>query len=198
MRREPFPRVQSNAAAAARRFAVFRALRFGDDAAQRAGVHPGGDPAADVQAQPLAGARSPGAAIRSACSTTWAIARAPAFGGAEARRSIRRWSEWWFRCSRGTCVRPRGRYLEGEMSRAAGELRFEVAQAATSSGSTRWTTMPGNRVIVSARIVDVDVFSLLPDDDVAWCNFVRDPPRSVVGVQTVKLRRASRTMSATC
>ena len=40
---------------------------------------------------------------------------------------------------------------------------------------------------VSAKIVDVDVFSLLPDDDVAWCNFVRIRHGSVVGVQTVKL-----------
>ena len=32
------------------------------------------------------------------------------------------------------------------------------------------------------RIVDVDVFSLLPDDDVACCNFLRIRHGSVVGV----------------
>ena len=42
--------------------------------------------------------------------------------------------------------------------------------------------MPGKSVIVSAKIVDVDVFSLLPDDDVAWCNFVRIRHGSIVGV----------------
>ena len=42
-------------------------------------------------------------------------------------------------------------------------------------------------MIVSARIVDVDVFSLLPDDDVAYCNFVRIRHGSVVGVSTVRL-----------
>ena len=45
----------------------------------------------------------------------------------------------------------------------------------------------GRSVIVSAKIVDVDVFSLLPDDDVVWCNFVRIRHGSVVGVSTVKL-----------
>ena len=42
-------------------------------------------------------------------------------------------------------------------------------------------------MIVSAKIVDVDVFSLLPDDDVAYCNFVRIRHGSIVGVYTVKL-----------
>ena len=46
----------------------------------------------------------------------------------------------------------------------------------------------GKSVIVSAKIVDVDVFSLLPDDDVAYCNFVRIRHGSVVGVYTVKLK----------
>ena len=42
-------------------------------------------------------------------------------------------------------------------------------------------------MIVSARIVDVDVFSLLVDDDVAYCNFLRIRHGSVVGVYTIRL-----------
>ncbi len=72
------------------------------------------------------------------------------------------------------------------MSRAAGELRFEVAQR-YKQRLDALDHYAGKSVIVSARIVDVDVFSLLPDDDVAWCNFVRIRHGSVVGVQTVKL-----------
>lgn len=42
-------------------------------------------------------------------------------------------------------------------------------------------------MIVSARIVNVDVFSLLVDDDVAYCNFLRIRHGSVVGVYTIRL-----------
>lgn len=83
-------------------------------------------------------------------------------------------------------LRPVRKYLEGEMTRAAGELKFEVAQR-YKQRLDALDHYAGKSVIVSARIVDVDVFSLLPDDDVAWCNFVRIRHGSVVGVQTVKL-----------
>ena len=83
-------------------------------------------------------------------------------------------------------LRPVRSYLEGEMSHAAAGLKFELAQRykqrldALDNYSSR-------SVIVSAKIVDVDVFSLLPDDDVAYCNFVRIRHGSIVGVYTVKL-----------
>ena len=83
-------------------------------------------------------------------------------------------------------LRPVRQYLEGEMERAAGELRFEAAQR-YKQRLDALDNYAGRSVIVSARIVDVDVFSLLPDDDVAWCNFVRIRHGSVVGVSTVKL-----------
>ena len=73
-------------------------------------------------------------------------------------------------------LRPVRRYLEAEMRRAAAALKFEAAQRfkqrldALDNYSSR-------SVIVSARIVDVDVFSLLPDDDTAYCNFRAHPPR---------------------
>ena len=83
-------------------------------------------------------------------------------------------------------LRPVRPYLEGEMSRAAAELRFEVAQR-YKQRIDALDNYAGRSVIVSAKIVDVDVFSLLPDDDVVWCNFVRIRHGSVVGVSTVKL-----------
>ena len=42
-------------------------------------------------------------------------------------------------------------------------------------------------VIVSARIVDVDVFSLVEDDDAAYCNFLRIRNGSITAVSTVRL-----------
>ena len=83
-------------------------------------------------------------------------------------------------------LRPVRQYLEGEMARAAGGLKFELAQR-YKQRLDALDNYAGRSVIVSAKIVDVDVFSLLPDDDVAWCNFVRIRHGSVVGVQTVKL-----------
>ncbi|WP_418981841.1 excinuclease ABC subunit UvrC [Alistipes sp.] len=83
-------------------------------------------------------------------------------------------------------LRPVRQYLEGEMSKAAAELRFELAQR-YKQRIDALDNYAGRSVIVSAKIVDVDVFSLLPDDDVAWCNFVRIRHGSIVGVQTVKL-----------
>ncbi len=83
-------------------------------------------------------------------------------------------------------LRPVRAYLEGEMQRAAADLKFEQAQRYKA----RLEALDNYRsrsVIVSARIVDVDVFSLLVDDDTAYCNFVRIRNGSVVGVFTVRL-----------
>lgn len=87
-------------------------------------------------------------------------------------------------------LRPVRAYLEGEMLRAAENLKFEQAQRYKS----RLDALENYRsrsVIVSARIVDVDVFSLLADedDDTAYCNFIRIRNGSVVGVYTVRLSR---------
>ena len=62
-------------------------------------------------------------------------------------------------------LRPVRQYLEGEMARAAGELKFELAQR-YKQRLDALDNYAGRSVIVSAKIVDVDVFSLLPDDDV--------------------------------
>ena len=85
-------------------------------------------------------------------------------------------------------LRPVRTYLESEMQRAAADLRFEQAQRF----KTRLDALENYRsrsVIVSAKIVDVDIFSLLTDesDDTAYCNFVRIRQGSVTGVYTVRL-----------
>ena len=83
-------------------------------------------------------------------------------------------------------LRPVRQYLTGEMERAAAELRFEAAQR-YKQRLDALDNYAGRSVIVSARIVDVDVFSLLEDDDVAYCNFTRIRHGSIVGVYTVRL-----------
>ena len=83
-------------------------------------------------------------------------------------------------------LRPVRQHLETEMNEAAAELNFEAAQR-FKQRIDALDNYVGKSVIVSAKIVDVDVFSLLPDDDVAWCNFVRIRHGSIVGVSTVKM-----------
>ena len=83
-------------------------------------------------------------------------------------------------------LRPVRQYLEQNMMTAAAELRFEAAQrfkqrlAALENYQSR-------SVIVSAKIVDCDIFSLLEDDDVAYCNFIRLRHGSIVALHTVRL-----------
>ncbi len=83
-------------------------------------------------------------------------------------------------------LRPVRTYLETEMERAASELRFELAQR-YKSRLDALDNYSSRSVIVSAKIVDVDVFSLLADEDSAYCNFVRIRHGSITGVYTVKL-----------
>ncbi len=83
-------------------------------------------------------------------------------------------------------LRPVRQYLEEEMAHAAENLKFELAQR-FKQRLDALDNYAGKSVIVSAKITDVDVFSLLVDDDVAWCNFVRIRHGSITGVTTVKL-----------
>ncbi len=83
-------------------------------------------------------------------------------------------------------LRPVCSHLEAEMARAAAELRFEAAQRC----KTRLAALDNYQarsVIVSAKIVDCDVFSLLTDDDTAYCNFLRLRHGSIVAVRTVRM-----------
>ena len=83
-------------------------------------------------------------------------------------------------------LRPVRRYLEENMRAAAEELKFESAQRFKQ----RLDALENYRsrsVIVSAKIVDCDIFSLLEDDDAAYCNFIRLRHGSIVALHTVKL-----------
>ncbi len=79
-------------------------------------------------------------------------------------------------------------HLTAEMTKAAEELRFEQAQrykqrlAAIENYSHR-------SVIVSSKIVDTDIFTLLKEegDNTAYCNYVRIRHGSIVGLYTVEL-----------
>ena len=83
-------------------------------------------------------------------------------------------------------LRPVRAYLEGEMRRAAEALQFETAQR-YKSRLAALENYSARSVIVSARIVDVDVFSLVEDDDAAYCNFLRISNGSITAVSTVRL-----------
>ena len=83
-------------------------------------------------------------------------------------------------------LRPVRRYLEENMQAAAEELKFESAQRFKQ----RLDALENYRsrsVIVSAKIVDCEIFSLLEDDDAAYCNFIRLRHGSIVALHTVKL-----------
>ena len=83
-------------------------------------------------------------------------------------------------------LRPVRAYLEGEMRRAAEALQFETAQR-YKSRLAALENYSARSVIVSARIVDVDVFSLVEDDDAAYCNFLRIRNGSITAVSTMRL-----------
>ena len=83
-------------------------------------------------------------------------------------------------------LRPVRRYLEQNMQSAAAALKFEAAQRYKQriEAPESYQSRSG---IVSAKIIDCDVFSLLEDDDVVYCNFIRLRHGSVVALHTVKL-----------
>ena len=77
-------------------------------------------------------------------------------------------------------------YLEGEMMREAKAYRFEAAlrYKARLEALERYSS---HSVIVSAKMGDVDCFSLLVDGDEAYCNFLRLRNGSVTAVHTATL-----------
>jgi excinuclease ABC subunit C len=83
-------------------------------------------------------------------------------------------------------LRPVRKYLEQNMQQAAAELKFEVAQR-FKQRLDALENYQSRSVIVSAKIVDCDIFSLLEDDDVAYCNFIRLRRGSIVALHTVRL-----------
>ncbi|MBP3332338.1 MAG: excinuclease ABC subunit C [Tidjanibacter sp.] len=83
-------------------------------------------------------------------------------------------------------LKPTKQYLEQEMMRAAEALNFEVA-ARYKTKLAQLDNYAAKSIIVSDWIGDVDIFSLLIDDDTAYCNFVRMVSGSVVQSFTVQL-----------
>ena len=83
-------------------------------------------------------------------------------------------------------LRPVRQYLEQNMREAADGLRFEQAQR-YKQRLEALENYQSRSVIVSAKIVDCDIFSLLEDDDVAYCNFIRLRNGSIVALHTVRL-----------
>lgn len=83
-------------------------------------------------------------------------------------------------------LRPVKHYLEENMRLAAEELRFEAAQR-FKQRLDALENYQSRSVIVSAKIVDCDIFSLLEDDDVAYCNFIRIRHGSIVAHHTIRL-----------
>ena len=83
-------------------------------------------------------------------------------------------------------LRPVRSYLEGEMMRAAEELRFEVA-ARYKARIDALERYASRSVIVSAKMGDTDIFSLLVDDDEAYCNFLRVRNGSITAVHTATI-----------
>lgn len=83
-------------------------------------------------------------------------------------------------------LRPVRRYIEENMQAAAAELKFELAQR-FKQRLEALENYQSRSVIVSAKIVDCDIFSLLEDDDVAYCNFIRLRRGSIVALHTVRL-----------
>ena len=83
-------------------------------------------------------------------------------------------------------LRPVRAYLEGEMRRAAADLRFEAAQR-FKARLEALEKYRGKSVIVSANITDADVFSLLREGDEAYCNFIRVRNGSITAIHTVRI-----------
>ena len=85
-------------------------------------------------------------------------------------------------------LRPVKNYLEGEMNRAAAELRFEAAHRF----KMRLEALEKYRsksVIVSANMTDADIFSLYIEGEEAYCNFLRVKGGAIVAVQTLAIEQ---------
>lgn len=77
-------------------------------------------------------------------------------------------------------------YLEEQMQKAAAELRFEAA-ARYKNRLAALDNYSSKSVIVNSSLFTLDIFSLLLDDEEAYCNFVRIVSGAVTGTFTAKL-----------
>ena len=83
-------------------------------------------------------------------------------------------------------LRPVRQWLTSEMHREAEELRFEQAEKYKQSLASL-DKYQAKSVVVSSKIENCDVFTLLLDDDIAYCNYLRIENGSITAVQTVRL-----------
>jgi excinuclease ABC subunit C len=81
---------------------------------------------------------------------------------------------------------PTRRYLRELMREAAEDLRFEVA-AEYKHRLDLLENYSGKSVVASTTLGNLDVFALIIDSDVAYCNFVRTVRGNVVNSFTVRL-----------
>ena len=85
-------------------------------------------------------------------------------------------------------LRPVRAWLEGEMMRAAEALKFELAEIYKQRLKSL-DNYQSKSVIVSSKIIDADVFTILNEEsaDEAFCNFIAIRHGSIVAVQTVRM-----------
>lgn len=83
-------------------------------------------------------------------------------------------------------LRPVKQWLTDEMMREAEALRFEQAERYKQC-ILSLEKYQAKSVIVNSKIKNCDVFTLLEDDDIAYCNYLRIEHGSITAVQTVRL-----------
>ncbi len=84
-------------------------------------------------------------------------------------------------------LKPVKNHLTEEMTRASEELNFERAQI-YKQRLMSLANYSSKSVVVSSKIIDADIFSLLlEDEDRAYCNHVRIRHGSIIGVHTAQL-----------
>lgn len=83
-------------------------------------------------------------------------------------------------------LRPVRQWLTEAMAHEAEELRFERAERYKQNLQSL-DKYQAKSVVVSSKIENCDVFTLLNDDDIAYCNYLRIEHGSITAVQTVRL-----------
>lgn len=83
-------------------------------------------------------------------------------------------------------LRPVRQWLNEAMLHEAEELRFERAERYKQNLQSL-DKYQAKSVVVSSKIENCDVFTLLNDDDIVYCNYLRIEHGSITAVQTVRL-----------
>ena len=89
-------------------------------------------------------------------------------------------------------LRPLRKMLTAEMNKASKELRFEDADKILRriKALNNYQSMS---VIVSSKIIDCDVFSVIMDEEVAYCNALRVRRGAIVALQTIRMNNTLNT-----